>query len=150
MSDRQFAWALAFCNSERATFKNSVAAARKAGYPDPETAGDDMYDMYGQELAEFIKREDMMSQFIISGLVQMTQAMTTKHFANMGVIMDSEDIADNAARIAAWKELSSIYITKAATKNEVSGPGGAPLRFEVVTGIKRTPNDPLDEEDFLG
>ena len=116
---RQLTWAVAFCSPGRC-FRSSTAAARKAGYPDPVSAGDDNYAMFGQPLHDFITKEDTLALEIWQTVSEQLKATTTKVVTFNGMVMDEVVLVDNGARLAAARLGAEMLGMKAPDKSEIT------------------------------
>lgn len=121
-NERQLAWAVAFCSATNSrTYRNSTASAKVAGYPDPVQGGDLCYSEMGEVVDAIVEEEKNKGAIaVINGLWRKTQAKTTKVISHQGLVTDMIELEDNAAQIAAYKELAEHYGLKAPTKSEVA------------------------------
>lgn len=118
-NERQLAWAVAFCTPGRC-FRDSIKAARVAGYPNPEEGGDFCYGEMGDILQKFLHEQDTMSLAVWQTVSEQLQAVTTKVISHQGVVLDMVSMADNGARIAAAKLAAEMLGMKAPEKSEIT------------------------------
>lgn len=116
-NERQLAWAVAFCTPGRC-FRDSVKAARVAGYPDPEQGGDMCFAEMGQLLDGLIKLEETGPLYVLQRLYELTNAKTTKIVAHMGMVTDEVTLEDNGTQLGALKALMDYHGMAAPTKSE--------------------------------
>lgn len=112
MTDRQLKWAALFVSPGRC-FRNSTAAARAVGYPDPETAGDDNYSDFCKVLHDFMEKEDMFKFAVLDKTWQLMNAQVTKPITHQGLLMDTFTTDDNTTQLGATKLMSEFLGMKA-------------------------------------
>jgi len=118
-TDRQVQWAVAFCTPGRA-FRDSVAAARQVGYPDPVAGGDMNFAEVGLVLHEFIRTEDTMALAIWQTVSEQLQATSVKVISHQGLVTDEVILADNSPRLAAARLGAEMLGMKAPDKSEIT------------------------------
>lgn len=118
-TDRQVQWAVAFCTPGR-SFRDAIAAARKAGYPDPVQGGDMNFAEFGLVLHEFIRTEDTMALAVWQTVSEQLQATSVKIISHQGLVTDEVVQADNTARLAAARLGAEMLGMKAPDKSEIT------------------------------
>lgn len=118
-NERQLVWVIAFCTPGQC-FRDSVAAAERAGYPDPIAGGDLCYGEFGQDAQAIIHELKLMETEVWNTVAAQMKATTTKVISHQGLVTDYVYVADNGARINAARLAADMLGMKAPEKSEIT------------------------------